>query len=87
MIGTPIGAAFAACVISLLLTGLSILVSRRLRLFDQPDARKVHQQATPRLGGVGIIGAAMILIMVWRPGGILSHREPTLRHQPAGEQA
>ncbi len=34
-----------------------------------------------------LFGAAMILIMVWRPGGILSHREPTLRHQPAGEQA
>ncbi len=25
-----------------------------------------------------LFGAAMILIMVWRPGGILSHREPTL---------
>lgn len=34
-----------------------------------------------------LFGAAMILIMVWRPGGILSHREPTLRHQPAGERA
>ena len=27
-----------------------------------------------------IFGAAMILIMVWKPGGILSHREPTLRY-------
>jgi branched-chain amino acid transport system permease protein len=24
-------------------------------------------------------GAAMILIMVWRPRGMLAHREPTLR--------
>jgi len=31
-----------------------------------------------------LFGTAMILIMVWRPGGILSHREPTLRHLPAG---
>ena len=31
-----------------------------------------------------LFGAAMILIMVWRPGGILSHREPTLRHAAAG---
>jgi hypothetical protein len=23
----------------------------------------------------------MILIMVWKPGGLLSHREPTLRHR------
>ena len=27
-----------------------------------------------------LFGAAMILIMVWKPGGILSHREPTLRY-------
>ena len=27
-----------------------------------------------------LFGAAMILIMIWRPGGILSHREPTLRY-------
>ena len=31
-----------------------------------------------------LFGAAMILIMVWRPGGILSHREPTLRLAPEG---
>ena len=27
-----------------------------------------------------LFGAAMILIMIWRPGGILSHREPTLHY-------
>ena len=32
-----------------------------------------------------LFGTAMILIMVWRPGGILSRREPTLRHvRPEG---
>ncbi|MBK7954416.1 MAG: high-affinity branched-chain amino acid ABC transporter permease LivM [Candidatus Accumulibacter sp.] len=31
-----------------------------------------------------IFGAAMILIMIWKPGGILSHREPTLRYFTAG---
>lgn len=34
-----------------------------------------------------LFGAAMILIMVWRPGGILSHREPTLRLSPDVEVA
>jgi len=29
-------------------------------------------------------GAAMVLIMVWRPQGLLAHREPTLRLHPAG---
>lgn len=34
-----------------------------------------------------LFGAAMILIMVWRPGGILSHREPTLRFAAKGGKA
>lgn len=29
-----------------------LLISMRKRLFDEPDARKVHQKAVPRLGGV-----------------------------------
>jgi branched-chain amino acid transport system permease protein len=31
-----------------------------------------------------LFGAAMILIMIWKPGGILSHREPTLRYLSGG---
>jgi branched-chain amino acid transport system permease protein len=27
-----------------------------------------------------LFGTAMILIMIWKPGGILAHREPTLRY-------
>ena len=34
-----------------------------------------------------IFGAAMVLIMVWKPSGILSHREPTLRFKAAGGSA
>jgi branched-chain amino acid transport system permease protein len=26
-----------------------------------------------------LFGLAMILIMIWKPGGLLAHREPTLR--------
>jgi len=29
-------------------------------------------------------GIGMVLIMVWRPGGLLAHREPTIRLHPAG---
>ena len=25
-----------------------------------------------------LFGLAMVLIMIWRPGGLLAHREPTL---------
>lgn len=34
-----------------------------------------------------LFGTAMILIMIWRPGGILSKREPTIRHALAGGRA
>ena len=34
-------------------------------------------------------GAAMVLIMVWRPAGLLAHREPTIRlpNPPPPEEA
>ena len=32
-------------------------------------------------------GAAMVLIMVWRPQGLLAHREPTIRLHPLGAKA
>jgi branched-chain amino acid transport system permease protein len=31
-----------------------------------------------------LFGTAMILIMIWKPSGILSQRDPTLRYAPAG---
>ena len=31
-----------------------------------------------------LFGAAMVAIMVWRPGGLLGHREPTIRLHPVG---
>ena len=34
-----------------------------------------------------LFGTAMILIMIWKPAGILSHREPTLRHVTQGGKA
>jgi branched-chain amino acid transport system permease protein len=34
-----------------------------------------------------LFGLAMILIMIWRPGGLLAHREPTLRAPPRAETA
>ncbi len=33
-----------------------------------------------------LFGLAMVLIMVWRPGGLLAHREPTLRLGVAGKE-
>jgi branched-chain amino acid transport system permease protein len=33
-----------------------------------------------------LFGMAMVLIMVWKPGGLLAHREPTLRLVAAGKE-
>jgi UDP-N-acetylmuramyl pentapeptide phosphotransferase/UDP-N-acetylglucosamine-1-phosphate transferase/glycosyltransferase involved in cell wall biosynthesis len=54
-----IWAGIAACLLSLILTKLSIKLAIRHRLFDKPEPRKVHQQPTPRFGGVAIILAAL----------------------------
>ncbi|WP_291991730.1 high-affinity branched-chain amino acid ABC transporter permease LivM [Candidatus Accumulibacter sp. ACC003] len=32
-----------------------------------------------------LFGAAMVMIMVWKPGGILAHREPTMRYVAEGD--
>lgn len=53
-------AAIAAALIALAVTPLSIALSSRLRLFDEPGARKVHASATPRLGGIGIVSGALL---------------------------
>ena len=34
-----------------------------------------------------IFGAAMVLVMVWRPQGLISHREPTMRMFPRAHNA
>lgn len=54
-------AGLAACVVSLVATGLSITLANRFGLFDKPDPRKVHRQPTPRLGGVGIVLATLLV--------------------------
>lgn len=55
-----LAAAVSAAVVSLIATPLSMSLSSRLQLFDQPDARKVHVTATPRLGGIGIIAGVLL---------------------------
>lgn len=46
-------AVFSVCVLCIgLLIPQILLISFRKRLFDQPDERKIHQGAVPRLGGI-----------------------------------
>ena len=51
----PLGVALAlACGISVALTPLIISLSHRREWYDLPNARKIHTDPVPRLGGVGI---------------------------------
>jgi UDP-GlcNAc:undecaprenyl-phosphate GlcNAc-1-phosphate transferase len=54
-----------ALVLSLAITPLVILISRRLRLFDPKSARKVHSTPIPRTGGV-VIYLSVMAVLVWK---------------------
>ena len=55
---------FAVFALSVILTGILIpkilLISFRRRLFDVPDARKIHHGAVPRLGGIAFMPAIIL---------------------------
>lgn len=57
MVYLAIGIAFTA---ALLLTPLVIRFAYRIRAVDQPNHRKVHSQAMPRIGGLAIFGAFLV---------------------------
>ena len=60
----------SSAVLVLLLTPLVSRGSIQLGLVDAPGGRKVHPQSVPRLGGVAVVAAmvlAMILVRLWRP--------------------
>ena len=54
-----------AFVVSLALTGLSILLLRRLRMMDEPEAGKFHTRATPRMAGPAMWLAFAVSLMVF----------------------
>ena len=60
----------SSAVLVLLLTPLVSRGSIQLGLVDAPGGRKVHPQSVPRLGGVAVVAAmvmAIILVSLWRP--------------------
>ncbi len=69
------GAAVLAFLLNAAITPIIMRVARAKGWFDVPNARKIHTDPIPRLGGVGIFLsflvaalAAMILFPVMRPG-------------------
>src|SRR3990172_1080492 len=62
---------FLACaILSYLLTLLVIRLADKWRIYDLPSPRKIHAKPIPRLGGLAIFGAFLIIILfsvVFRP--------------------
>jgi len=54
---------FGAAVLAVITTPIVIYVARRLNIVDDPDARKVHAEPVPRIGGVAIILSMTALIV------------------------
>jgi UDP-GlcNAc:undecaprenyl-phosphate GlcNAc-1-phosphate transferase len=50
--------------LSFCLTPLFRWFSHRLGMLDRPDARKIHQEATPLLGGAAVFSAFLAAIMI-----------------------
>lgn len=52
----------ASAVLTMLITPYVIQLATRLRAFDVPGGRKRHQRSTPRLGGLAIVGAIVLVL-------------------------
>ena len=74
--------AFSSAGLALLLTPLVGRGSRLLGLVDAPGGRKVHAHSVPRLGGLAVVlaaGLAIVLVPLLRPGSIEPLPWPAMR--------
>ena len=57
----------AAMAISMMLIPIMVRFAPRLGLMDRPNVRKVHADPIPRVGGIGIVVGALVVILVLLP--------------------
>ena len=56
-----------AIAISLLVIPLMVRLAPVFGMLDRPEARKVHDQPIPRVGGWGIVLATLVCVSLWTP--------------------
>lgn len=56
---------FVALLVSMLLVPPLIRMAARLKLVDEPDSRKIHDENIPRTGGIAIVLGAMVPLSIW----------------------
>jgi UDP-GlcNAc:undecaprenyl-phosphate GlcNAc-1-phosphate transferase len=52
-----------SCIIASVITPVVIAVGRKLRIYDNPTARRVHTGQIPRIGGVAIFLSSTLLVL------------------------
>jgi UDP-GlcNAc:undecaprenyl-phosphate/decaprenyl-phosphate GlcNAc-1-phosphate transferase len=63
----------AALAVALALVPLTRWLAVRVGAIDYPNERSLHTIPTPKLGGLGILGAALVAGFVWLPPDTESH--------------
>ena len=62
----PLGAAGLAALITLGMLAWLLRTGAATRLLDRPNHRSLHSRATPRIGGIGILGGlALVVLPSW----------------------
>ncbi len=56
----------AALTLAIAITPISKWLAPRMGMVDKPNARKVHTSPVPRMGGIAIVGAVMIVLVFLR---------------------
>jgi UDP-GlcNAc:undecaprenyl-phosphate/decaprenyl-phosphate GlcNAc-1-phosphate transferase len=62
-----------AGLLALLLTPLTIRLSRRVGAIDLPNERSLHAVPTPKLGGLAILAGVLVASLIWLPSDAESH--------------
>jgi len=57
-----------ALLVSFLLCPATMLLAKRFGILDQPDARKVHLEPTPHLGGLAVLAGILVTTVQYAPG-------------------
>jgi UDP-GlcNAc:undecaprenyl-phosphate/decaprenyl-phosphate GlcNAc-1-phosphate transferase len=53
--------------VTLALTPLTIRLARRIGAIDLPNPRSLHEQPTPKLGGLAILAGTLLAAVIWLP--------------------
>jgi UDP-GlcNAc:undecaprenyl-phosphate/decaprenyl-phosphate GlcNAc-1-phosphate transferase len=75
MVNNTLGAFFVGFLVSFLVMPLVIGMLKRRNLMEMPGRRKIHKGFVPSMGGIGIIFAIVVSLLIWLTfGGIVAYK-------------